>query len=469
MFLKQFYLGCLAHASYLIADTGTGTAVIVDPQRDVDQYLQEAAGRGLTIRYVFLTHFHADFVAGHLELREQTGAAVCLGARAAADYEFRPFRDGDSLEFGTVRLTVRETPGHSPESISIVVYDLEKSAVGPYAVLTGDTLFVGDVGRPDLRASLGWSADELARMLYQSLRTRLLALPDSTLVYPAHGAGSLCGKALGKETVSTIGEQRRFNYALQEMTEDEFVRLVTADQPDAPDYFTYDAVLNTKERETLERALERSLNPLPLEDVLRMRNAGAEIVDTRGAAEFAAAHLAGAVNIGLDGQYATWAGIVLDRSRRVVVVAGPGRERESITRLARIGIDQVLGYLAGGMETVGPRRELVAVTERITAARLADELGSAAPPPVLDVRTEREWTERRIAASLNIPLNHLAERIRELPADRRLVVHCQSGYRSSLAASLLARRGIAARDLVGGMGAWEASGYPVLTRATAAT
>src|SRR5881397_3740481 len=247
MILKQFYLNCLAHASYLVGDEQTHTAAVVDPQRDIDQYLSFASEHDLEIKHVFLTHFHADFVAGHLELRDRTGAAIYLGAAAKAEYAFTPLADGRSVEFGRVRLTALETPGHTAESISILVFDLDRSATEPHAVLTGDTLFVGDVGRPDLRVALGWSAADLGGLLYDSLQQKLLTLPDSSIVYPAHGAGSLCGKALSKETVSTIGEQRRVNYALQPMSKAAFVELVTADQPDAPAYFTYDAVLNTKE------------------------------------------------------------------------------------------------------------------------------------------------------------------------------------------------------------------------------
>lgn len=259
MILKQFYLNCLAHASYLIGDTESRTAAVVDPQRDVDQYLAFAAEHGLRIGHVFLTHFHADFVAGHLELRDRAGVTIYLGARATAEYPFTPLGDGDVVEFGRVRLTALETPGHTAESISLLVYDLDGSASAPHAVLTGDTLFVGDVGRPDLRVALGWSAEDLGGMLYDSLRTKLMALPDTSLVYPAHGAGSLCGKALSKETFSTIGEQRRTNYALQPMSKRAFVEIVTADQPDAPAYFNYDAVLNSKERPTLDETLAREV------------------------------------------------------------------------------------------------------------------------------------------------------------------------------------------------------------------
>src|SRR6188474_1672019 len=332
MILKQFYLNCLAHASYLIGDEQAHTAAVVDPQRDVDQYLAFAAEHGLRIEHVILTHLHADFIAGHLELRDRAGATIYLGAAARAEYPFIPLHDGDFVDLGRVRLKALETPGHTAESISLTVYDLDRSATEPQAVLTGDTLFVGDVGRPDLRVALGWSASDLGGLLYESLRNKLLTLPDSASVYPAHGAGSLCGKALSKETVSTIGEQRRSNYALQPMSKSAFVELVTADQPDAPSYFNYDAVLNSQERPTLDQTLER-ISALALDQVLAMQRTGAQVLDTRDPAEFAAAHLAGSINIGLGGQYATWAGSLLDAARPIVIVADPGAEGQSALRL----------------------------------------------------------------------------------------------------------------------------------------
>src|SRR6266481_5323329 len=327
MVFKQFYLSCLAHASYLIGDEETRTAVVVDPQRDIERYLEFAAENKLQIKHVILTHLHADFVAGHLELRDRAGATIYLGTKAQAEYRFTPLADGSVIEFGRVRLKALETPGHTPESISILVYDLERSGVEPYAVLTGDTLFIGDVGRPDLRASLGWSAADLGSHLYDSLHNKLLKLPDETLVYPAHGSGSLCGKNLSSDTVSTLGDQRRLNYALQPMSKEEFIRLVTADQPDAPGYFTYDAILNTRERATLDKSLERALHPIDLDEVLQMGDAGAQILDVREASEYAKGHIAGSINIGLGGQYATWAGTVLHRDKPIMIVAEPGREQ----------------------------------------------------------------------------------------------------------------------------------------------
>ena len=462
MIFKQYYLGCLAHASYLIGDEQSKTAAVVDPQRDIDQYVQDAERQGLQIRHVFLTHFHADFLAGHLELRDRTAATICLGARAQAEYPFAPMKDGDSLEMGDVRLKVLETPGHTPESISILVYDLKKRGQRPEAVLTGDTLFVGDVGRPDLRASLGWSPRELGSMLYDSLHQKLLALPDETRVYPAHGAGSLCGKSLGSENSSTIGVQRRLNYALQPMSKETFIGVVLADQPDAPPYFTYDAVLNTKERATLEKTLERSLQPLTLDEVLGLRGAGAQTLDVRDPAHFAAAHLADSINIGLGGTYATWAGTLLDREKPIVIIAEPGREHEAETRLGRIGFDHVAGYLEGGMQALEPRPDLVRSTERLDPSTLAQELQSPDPPVILDVRSPGERKTKRIENSLHVPLNHLRERLQEVPHGTKLIVQCASGYRSSIGASLLRLYGIGnVADLAGGINAWEASGLPV--------
>lgn len=462
MILKQYYLNCLAHASYLIGDPGSGAAAIVDPQRDVQRYLDDAEGHGLQIRHVFLTHFHADFVAGHLELRDRTGADIRLGAHAEAEYPFVPMADGDSLDLGQVRLTVIETPGHTIESISILVFDLERDGTRPHAVLTGDTLFIGDVGRPDLRASLGWSAEQLGRHLYQSIHNKILPLPDETLIYPAHGPGSLCGKSLSSETVSALGEQRRVNYALQPMSEDEFLRLVTADQPDAPPYFTYDAILNTRERPTLQRVLERELKPLTVDGLLVLQEAGVQVLDVRDPAEYARAHLKGSLNIGLGGTYATWAGTILDRDTPLAIVAEPGRQEEAALRLGRIGFDTVVGYLEDGITAVETRPELLMGTERLTPGEAAGAIASAAPPLVLDVRTPKEWQEARIDGSLNIPLNRLAERLGDLPPARPILVHCAGGYRSSIAAGMLQRRGVnEVTELLGGLGAWERAGLPL--------
>ncbi len=468
MIFKQFYLGCLAHASYLIGDEASHTAAVVDPQRDVDGYLTFAAEHGLHIKHVFLTHLHADFVAGHLELRDRAGATIYLGAKARAAYAFSPLPEGAVVEFGAVRLQILETPGHTPESISILVYDLARSQREPYAVLTGDTLFVGDVGRPDLRAALGWSAADLGALLYDSLRVKLLPLPDSTLVYPAHGAGSLCGKAISQETVSTIGAQRQFNYALQPMNQAAFLQLVTADQPEAPPYFTYDAVLNSEERRTLDDVLAHELNALSLDRALELHANGAQLLDTREPAEFASSHLAASINIALSGQYATWAGTLLDRSRPIVIIANPGRENESAVRLGRIGFDNIAGFLKDGVRSLEKRPDLERSTERLSAPLAAERLGGGTAPVTIDVRTPRERDEKHIEGSLGIPLNHLVEHLTQLQRDRPILLYCAGGYRSSIAASILQANGFdRISEIAGGLAAWEAASLPMRKAAPA--
>jgi rhodanese-related sulfurtransferase/glyoxylase-like metal-dependent hydrolase (beta-lactamase superfamily II) len=465
--IQQYFLSCLSHASYMITDERTKTAAVVDPQRDVGQYIADAAAGGFTIRHVFLTHFHADFVAGHIELRDRVGAVIRLGGRAQAEFDCVRMKDGDAVEFGDVRLEVMETPGHTPEGISILVYDLAASATAPLAVLTGDTLFIGDVGRPDLLASIGVTADELADMLYDSITRKIVTLPDATLVYPAHGAGSMCGKSLSKETVSTIGEQKKFNYALQPMSREAFKRIVTADQPEAPDYFVHDAILNRQERPSLDATMRKTLRPLSLDEVLAMQRAGGQILDVRDGIDFEGGHLRAAVNIALSGKYATWAGSMLASDRPIVVIAGQGGEEEAVMRLGRIGFDNVAGYLDGGMTALADRDDLVERTPRITAPALAEWLGGgrddAGPAPtVVDVRSEAEHAGGHIAGSRNIPLPRLEERVGEIPAGRPVVVHCEGGYRSAIAAGLLQKLGRAdVHDLVGGYKAWAAAGLPV--------
>jgi glyoxylase-like metal-dependent hydrolase (beta-lactamase superfamily II)/rhodanese-related sulfurtransferase len=455
MILEQYYLGCLSQASYLIGDEQTGTAVVVDPRRDVDEYIEDAAKHGLTIRHVILTHFHADFVAGHLELRQRTGARVHLGAGAKAEYEFGPLADGDVLEFGQVRLRVLATPGHTPESISILVYDLAADPGRPRAVLTGDTLFIGDVGRPDLMASSGVTANDLAGQLYDSIRQKLLPLPDDTLVYPGHGAGSACGKNLSTDTVSTVGAQRQTNYALQPMSKAKFIELVTADQPEAPAYFSRDAEINRREHELLDRALAAELRPLSLEAVLAAQDNGAQVLDSRDPVEFAGGHLPGSVNIGLGGKFATWAGTLLALDRPLVIVASPGREREAAVRLGRVGFDRIAGFLDGGIEAVRGRVALRRHPGRATPAQLQHELLPAGVP-VIDVRSPAEHRQEAIPGTTNIPLHQLRERLGEFPQHGRIVVYCRTGERSSTAASLLEQTGRTdVIDVVGGITAWK--------------
>lgn len=464
MIIKQYYLSCLAHASYLIADERSKTAAIVDPQRDIQQYLDDAAAAGYTIRYVFLTHFHADFLAGHIELRNQAGAQICLGNRAGAEFEHLALKDGDNIMLGDVRIQIMETPGHTPEGISLLVFDQTRSTTEPHAVLTGDTLFIGDVGRPDLLASIGVTADELAAMLYNSVN-RLRQLPDATLVYPAHGAGSLCGKALSKDTVSTIGEQKKFNYALQPMPFEQFRTLVTAEQPEAPGYFVYDAIRNRQERPDLDQTMHKSLQALPLQQVLRLQQAKAQLLDVRDAIDFAGASLKGTLQIGLQGKYATWCGSLLNHDDPIVVI-GDDNEQEAVVRLGRIGFDNVVGYLQDGMQSLQQHPELIQTVPRITAAALA-ELLQQEPPFVLDVRSEKEYAIVHLQGSSNVPLTHLRERLQEIPADRPVVVHCEGGYRSAIACSILLQAGRTnVSDLVGGIKAWIATKLPTIPENT---
>lgn len=470
MQLKQYYLGCLSHASYLITDEKTNTAVVVDPQRDVDQYIADAAAVCCEVRYVFLTHFHADFLAGHIELRNKCGAKIYLGQRAEPEFQATKVKEGDRIEFGDVRLEILETPGHTPEGISILVYDLTRNSEMPLAVLTGDTLFIGDVGRPDLLASIGVTADELSDMLYDSLTNKLVKLPDETLVYPAHGVGSMCGKNLSKETVSTIGEQKKFNYALQPMSREEFKRIVTEEQPEAPSYFVHDAILNRQERPSLEATLSESLNALSLEEVLQLKKQGAQLLDVRDAIDFEGAHLVGSINVGIQGKYATWCGTVLDHKHPIVVIAEARQEAEAVMRLGRIGFDNVAGYLREGMDALRNRPDLVGKIDRITAVALSEQLATAAAPIVVDVRSEKEWAAGHISGSVNIPLNHLRDRATELARGRSVVVHCEGGYRSAIAASVLAQAGRPdVLDMVGGFKAWAASKLPMQAEVASAS
>ncbi|MCM2304551.1 MAG: MBL fold metallo-hydrolase [Elusimicrobia bacterium] len=464
MIIRPFYLACLAHGSYLLGDEKTGVAVIVDPQRDVDAYVEEAARLGLSIKHVMLTHFHADFVAGHLELRDRCGATIHLGARAKADYPFSPLADGSRLEFGSLGIGVLETPGHTPEGVCLTVFDLDADRVRPKAVLTGDTLFIGDVGRPDLMASVGWKAEDLAGMLHDSLRTKLMTLPDETLVYPAHGAGSACGKNMSDERVSTIGEQKLYNYALKARSREEFIRLVTEGQIEAPSYFAHDADMNRRERGTLDKALA-ALPELSPEEAEGLVRGGAVMLDTRDPADFAGAHWRGAVNVGLDGKFANWAGSVLDAGKPLVVVADEGREKESVLRLARVGVDRVAGVLKGGMASLGGRPDLVARTPRTTARALAESLSGKNAPLVVDVRTDAERAAGFVAGSLHLPLAQWPRRLAEVPKGRPVAVYCAGGYRSSIAASLLRAAGHKdVTDLVGGFGAWREESLPTAVR-----
>ena len=460
MFLQRFYLECLSHASYMVADQRTKVAAVIDPRRDIDIYINDAKEHGFKIKHVILTHFHADFVAGHIELRDKVGASIYLGANAKAEFDFEPLGNGNSIELGDVRLEAMETPGHTPEGITLLVFDETEDKNNPNAIFSGDTLFIGDVGRPDLLASIGVTARELAEMLYDSLQNKIMPLPDKTLVYPAHGAGSMCGKALSDQAFSTLGEQKLHNYALQPMSKEQFINMIEADQPDAPAYFGYDALLNRQERASLDELTEQSMKALDLDSVLTLQRSGTHVVDVRSANQFAGAHLNGSINIGIDGRFATWAGTILSHDASIIIIAEADRNEEAITRLGRIGFHNVKGYLKGGMESLKDRPNLISQTQRVSAASIGSLQGKTT---IVDIRTKNEWEAGHIEKGINIPLNHLNENIKELIESDNLIVYCQGGYRSIIAASLLEREDrFNVFDLAGGYQAWVASKRPVI-------
>ena len=448
MIFRQYELGCLSLFSYLIGDESTGRAVVVDPQRDVSHYLLDAQRLGLHIERVLETHFHADFLSGHLELAAATGAVISFGGQAHADFPIDALAHRQRLSLGDVTLEVRHTPGHTPESISIVVWE-HADDPQPWGVLTGDTLFIGDVGRPDLLTSVGWSADALARHLYHSIHEELLSLPDATRLYPAHGAGSACGKSLSTASQSTIGEQRRTNYALAPMDEDEFVEAVTQGQSVAPLYFAFAADSNRRERELLDDHVQTP--PLDLALALQHQADGAVIIDGRAPEVFAAGHLRGSINVGLDGRFAEYAGDILRPGQAVIVITESGRENEARIRLGRIGFDHVIGALHGIDQLLFDHPELADQAPRISATEL-DEWRRWAPDlQIIDVRNPNEHAAGAIDSAINAPLANLLNLIDELDPDRPTVVYCAGGYRSSTAASLLRSRGFTTvADIYGG-------------------
>ena len=462
MVFTQYYVDCLSQASYLIGDTSTGQAVIVDPRRDVQEYLDDAAAQGLRIVGMVNTHFHADFLSGHLELAEATGAWIGYGQIAKAEFETRALTDGERINLGDVTLEIMETPGHTPESVSVLVFEHADDQVA-YGVLTGDALFIGDVGRPDLLASIGVTADALGRQLYATIQHKLMGLPDAVRVFPGHGAGSACGKNLSTERQSTIGQQRVLNYACQPMTEERFLALATAGQPSAPEYFVYDAILNRKQRDVL--AADRDVPALDDTALDAALARGAVVLDTRSAPDFAAGHLAGSLNVPADGRFAETAGMVLTADTEVVVIAPESRQAEVATRLARIGFDRITGYVADPEAAFLARQDRVRQASRLTPAQLAEltvDVADPAAPLVLDVRNIGEREAGHIPGSMHIPLAELRRRIDEVPTGGPVVVNCAGGWRSSVAASLLRQQGRDdVSDLLGGFAAWQAMHEPV--------
>ena len=474
MYFEQFYLACLAHASYMLGSEGV--AAVVDPQRDVEIYLEEAARQNLKIAYVIETHLHADFVSGHRELAARTGATIYLGAKAGATFPHVGVKEGDEICFGRCRLRFLETPGHTPESLSVLVTDLDTSPE-PWAVLTGDTLFIGDVGRPDLCP--GYTPQQMAGFLYDSLHTKLLTLRDSVKVYPAHGAGSLCGRNISPERRSTIGKERAFNYALQPMSREQFVEMLTAELPARPEYFFRDAEINRAGAPALEEL--PPLTALKPQEVKARQAAGVVVLDTRPAAQFGAGHVPGSINIPLSGQYASWAGTVLGLDVPLLLVAeDPERLEESRMRLARVGIENVVGCLEGGIlawEQAGLPLDQV---PQISVLDLHQELRDRPDEiQVIDVRRPVEWEAGHIEQATLRPLDSLpspmspaaaAHALAALNPNQPVAVHCKSGYRSSIAASLLQRAGFqAVMNVVVGFDAWQAQKLPAVAGQTAKT
>jgi hydroxyacylglutathione hydrolase len=454
MYVEQFYLGCLAHASYLIGSEGE--AAVVDPQRDVDEYLKAAHRQGLKIRYIFETHLHADFVSGHKELASRTGAKIYVGERAGATLPHVDVGDGFELQFGKCRISILETPGHTPESICLVVTDLEKSPK-PWAVLTGDTLFIGDVGRPDLSST--HTPEQLAAMLYDSLHNKLLKLADDVVVYPAHGAGSLCGRNMRAERSSTIGTERLTNYALQIRTRDEFVRQLTSNLPSRPEYFAQDAQINRNGAPAL--ADLPTLTPIPAANLHAMIDQGLPALDVRPPDDFAAGHVPGSINIGLSGQFASWAGSLLGLTSRPVLIADTADQLdEARTRLARVGIEDLRGYLQDGVPGWKNSGFPVATLPQMTVQTLTSQL-SHRDLHVLDVRREGEWQAGHLRNAQLWPLDQFRQALPSLEKSASIAVHCKSGYRSTIACSLLLRAGYSdVTNVIGGFDAWEAAKLP---------
>ena len=469
MYFKQFYLACLAHASYLIGSDGE--AAVVDPQRDVDQYVAEAEAQNLKIKYIIETHLHADFISGHRELAARTGAQIVFGNEAQATISHLPVKDGDELSVGRVKLRIIETPGHTPESICVLVTDSEQDARGPQKVLTGDTLFIGDVGRPDLAGGKGYTPQNMAAMMYDSLHEKLMRLDDAVEVYPAHGAGSMCGKNLSTETSSTIGQQRKFNYALQPMTKEQFVTLMTTDLPEAPAYFSKDAEINRSGADSLSGLPKPE--PLSPDDVREIGQHGCVVLDVRTAAEFGAAHVPGSLNIGLGGQFASWAGSLIPITAPIVIVADSEEQiEEAQIRLARVGLENLKGFLAGGIDGWRAAGFEVAEVPQISVSELKDLIETQKGLQVIDVRRPAEYESGHAPRAVTAPLAKLREMLPTLGLnpDVPSAIICAGGYRSSAATSIAQQLGFTnLLNVTGGTNAWIKAGYEVETPADVST
>lgn len=458
MYFRQFYLGCLAHASYLVGSDGV--AAVVDPQRDVDQYIDDAAKQGLEIRYVLETHLHADFVSGHRELAARTGAEIVFGAKAEAEFPHRAVREGDEIRVGRVVLRTLETPGHTPESVSWLVID-EDAGSEPVKILTGDTLFVGDVGRPDLAGARGFTPQAMAAMMYDTLHEKLLTLPDSVEVWPAHGAGSACGRNISRDRFSTIGEQRRLNYALRPMPKERFVEMMTEGLAEPPRYFPMDAAINRRGARPLG---EIDAVPLSPSDFNKRLQQGATVLDVRDCAAWAAGHVPTSLNIGLGGEFASWAGSVVPHDATLLLVTdGSDQATEAVTRLARVGLENAVGYLDGGIQAWEDAGFEVETVTQIDVVELRGQLSEAPDLQVIDVRRPGEFASARVPGARSFPLDRLERSLSELDTARPAAVLCAGGYRSSIACSILRRHGFAAElhNVIGGTSAWVAAGFEV--------
>ena len=434
MYVEQLYTGCLAEAAYYIESNGE--AAIIDPMRETEPYLELLEKRGAKLKYVMETHFHADFVSGHLDLAKQTGAKLIFGPTASPNYSSYIAEDGERFELGDVEFQVLHTPGHTMESSTFLLIDENEKN---HAVFTGDTLFIGDVGRPDLAVKSDLTKEDLAGLLYESLQHKILPLADDVIVYPAHGAGSQCGKNISKETVSTIGEQRKFNYALQPMTKEKFVEVVADGIPEPPAYFPENARINREGYQNIDEILERNLNPLSLEQFNGAINDGALVLDTRNENLFEKASLRYSLNIPLNGQYAIWVGSLIPIEKQIVLITEPGKEYESVLRLARVGFENVVGYLEGGVEPWQKSGKAVQQVSSIEPEEMMNYIHQGYE--LLDVRRSTEAETEHVSGAINISLVELENRINELDKNEKYVIHCAGGYRSMIASSILINHG----------------------------
>lgn len=452
MYIEQLYTNCLAEAAYYIESDGE--AAIIDPLRETEPYIELAQKRGATIKYVFETHFHADFVSGHIDLSRKVNAPIIYGPNAHTEYEVYNAKDGERFALGKVTLEVLHTPGHTPESSCYLLRDAQGKK---HAVFTGDTLFVGDVGRPDLLDGV-MSSETLASMMYDSLTEKIKTLPDDVIVYPAHGPGSACGKNIGKETFSTIGEQKKFNYALQKMSREEFIEKITEGMLPPPQYFFEDARINKEGYEPIEDVINANTKPLSAKQLKEAVMKGALILDTRTADDFENGYIAGSINIGLNGQFAVWVGTLIDITRNLILITEPGKESETVLRLARVGYEKVLGYLEGGVASYDEKLEKV---RSVTAEEVKSKIDNGAE--VLDVRKHGEWNSGHLTEATFLPLADFPGSLEDLDKSKPYIVHCGGGYRSMTAISIMKNHGF--NNLVnvyGGFGTLQSAGLEIV-------